>query len=737
MGNTAFDKRLFLTAFSLLATLCLAMAVATFLELYKGTDFAFAYIYNSVWFCGLWFVASLCGAVYLVQRKIYRNLPVAGIHLALLLILSGALLTRATSKKGYIHLRKGESAGAFIVNGENAETTCKLPFVVTLTDFRVSTYAGTDMPSDYTSCLKIRQCNGSPYSAEISMNNIFKKSGVRLYQASYDEDMSGSTLSVNYDPYGTPATYCGYALLFLFFISWLFSGNGMMRKSLRIMSTKAFGVLLVSFVFYPQISSAQSQIVLPKKQTCDIGKLLIDYDGRIAPVETFARDFVKKITDGKVTYKGLTPEQILTGWIFFPNRWEDEDIISLKSAKVRDFLELERYTSYSKLSLAVSCRSPEEIRQAVGKKETDRLSEKMYLLYTLEQGKLMKMYPCKDKGGIRWFSYMDKLPATVSESDADFIRMSMTRIYGYLLMQKPRLITDVVEQISEFQKRHGGNSLPTETQLKCEHLLNAFPFTGLLFKVNILAGLLAFVVYIRKNTKRIGLFFAGVSLFTNLSVLAIIVLRTIVAGRVPLSNGYETMLVLAWLIQLLSLVAGRHIRLVNSFGLIGSGFMLLVASLQASDPKITPLMPVLSSPLLAIHVSVIMLSYALLSLTFITSLSALAFGRFSQKTDLAERLTVFVKVLLPPAVATLGTGIFIGAIWANVSWGSYWNWDSKEVWSLITFITYSFALHEKSFEKLKSSKWFNMYIVLAYLAVVMTYFGVNMILPGMHSYSGM
>ncbi len=735
MDKTAFNKLLVRAAFAFLAILCVVMAVATFLELYKGSDFAANNIYGAPWFSALWFVVAACGAAYLAWRKTYKHLLVGGLHFALLLILLGAFLTHLTAKQGYIHLRNGESTKAFLVKEKDAETSSELPFEITLSKFQVVSYPGTDVASDYKSLLLVKKPDGKTISASISMNNIFNDSGIRLYQASYDDDMNGSTLSVNYDPYGTPVTYTGYGLLFFCLIAWLFSKNGMMRKALR--NQKTIGAAAFMLLFLPQMSSAQTQIVLPKKQAQEIGRLLMNYEGRIAPIETFADDFVKKLTDGKTTYKGLTSEQILTGWIFFPSRWEDEDIISLKSKKLQEFLELERYTSYTKIAAAISYRSPEEIQAVAGKKETEKLSEKLYLVYSLEQGELMKMFPYSNKGQVKWFTYLENLPANISKRDADLIHMSMTRIYGYILMQKPQLISDVVKEISAFQKSHGGNSLPSAAQQKCEHLLNSFPFTSLLFKTNLTAGLLALLFFIRKDSKKTRLGFVAISTLTNILLLGVIILRAIVAGRVPLSNGYETMIVLAWLIQIVSLIACRRLALLNSFGLIGSGFMLLVAYLQAADPKITPLMPVLSSPLLALHVSVIMMAYALLTLTFLTSVSALAAGKFSRKRETEERLTNFVKILLPPAMTTLGIGIFVGAIWANVSWGSYWSWDSKEVWSLITFIVYGWALHEGSFAKLRTAKFFNAYIVIAYLTVLMTYFGVNMILPGMHSYSGM
>ena len=149
------------------------------------------------------------------------------------------------------------------------------------------------------------------------------------------------------------------------------------------------------------------------------------------------------------------------------------------------------------------------------------------------------------------------------------------------------------------------------------------------------------------------------------------------------------------------------------------------------DPQMTHLMPVLNSPLLTLHVSVIMMAYALLSLTFISSLTALFMPRKRQEIHLLSQLMLF------PALTFLGIGIFIGAIWANISWGTYWSWDPKETWALITFMIYAVPAH-RTFSPLNphsSPLLYHLYMTLAFLAILMTYFGVNYLLGGMHAYA--
>lgn len=734
MGFFRSNKVFAYVAFVAMAAACVAMGTATILEKIYGSAFSDKYIYNSIWFIALWGVVAISGSIYFVRRKAYRRPAVAGIHIALVLILAGAFVTHISSHRGYIHLRAGESTDSYVT--EDGELAGKLPFSLTLKKFAVSTYNGTDVPRDYESRLEIIKPDGGKLEATVAMNKIFKLKGVRLYQASYDEDMKGSTLMVNIDPWGIGITYTGYALLMLSLVLWLLSKSGMMRRAMR--GGAAAGIIITILTAMPQPASAQPQITLPKGQAQQFGELLMNYEGRIAPVETFAKDFVLKLTDGETSYKGLTAQQVITGWVFFPSRWEDEDIISIKSRSMREALGLERHTSFTKVAAAVSMTTPEEVEAAAGKKATRRLSEKLDIIYSLEQGMLLKIFPYNAGGGIRWYSYIDDFPGGVDKRDADFMHMSMTNIYGYLLMRKPELISETIKKMAAFQAAHGGESLPSPTQLKCERILNAFPFAGVLFKTNLIAGFLMLFAVVRQWRRKALYVFTGISAITAAVLLAAIVLRGIVAGRVPLGTGYETMLAVAWIVQVAGLAAGRRTPLVGSFGLVGSGFILLVASLQAADPKITPLMPVLSSPLLALHVSVIMLAYAFLTLTFIASCAALIAGLDRRRgKERMEKMANVVRMFLPPALAALGIGIFVGAIWANISWGSYWSWDPKETWSLITFITYGFAMHSATFGRLRNPRFFHAYIALAFLTVVMTYFGVNMVLPGMHSYAGM
>ena len=218
----------------------------------------------------------------------------------------------------------------------------------------------------------------------------------------------------------------------------------------------------------------------------------------------------------------------------------------------------------------------------------------------------------------------------------------------------------------------------------------------------------------------------------HLTVL--LALRWIVSGHVPLSNGYETMQFLAWSVLLMTMLMARRFPIVMGFGPLLASFALLVAMIGSGSPQITPLMPVLHSPLLSVHVMVIMFSYALFALMMLVGVQGVICHR-SGNLEKEESLAALSRLMLYPAVFFLTIGIFIGAVWANVSWGRYWSWDPKEVWALITMLVYSAPLHAASLRKFRSPSFFHWYCILAFLSVLVTYFGVNFILGGMHSYA--
>ncbi len=258
----------------------------------------------------------------------------------------------------------------------------------------------------------------------------------------------------------------------------------------------------------------------------------------------------------------------------------------------------------------------------------------------------------------------------------------------------------------------------------------------------IVAGLFWFGVYsyhFSKNknvSKKLRFLSDGMLLIVFIFLTSLLALRTLLSGHLPLSNAFETMHMLAWLGLLLTLLFARRFRLFLPFGFLLCGFSLLVAEMGNFDPTVAKLVPVLSSPLLSIHVTIIMLSYALLAFVMLNGLTAIFLHFFRKNSDeQIFRLQTVSQLMLYPAVFCLAAGIFIGAVWANQSWGRYWGWDPKEVWALITMMVYSTAFHSKSLPFLQKPLYFHVFTVVAFLAVLFTYFGVNFLLGGLHSYA--
>jgi ABC-type transport system involved in cytochrome c biogenesis permease subunit len=189
----------------------------------------------------------------------------------------------------------------------------------------------------------------------------------------------------------------------------------------------------------------------------------------------------------------------------------------------------------------------------------------------------------------------------------------------------------------------------------------------------------------------------------------------------------------------MGIVARRLSFLLVTFSFVLSGILLCVAHFSSLNAQISPLAPVLRSSLLYVHVLSIMVAYSLCGFITLNSLSALIVwmsGKRIDKTDFIVRMKEISELFMYPATFLLGAGIFIGAVWANQSWGRYWGWDPKEVWALITFLLMGFTFHEKILKWFRNPFFYHTFVLFIFLALLMTYFGVNYLLGGKHSYAG-
>lgn len=693
------------------------------------------------------------------MTRLFAGRPAALVlHLSLALILAGALVTSFSARKGMLHVREGESVETFETkDGKILE----LPFSVELEGFEVLYHSGTDAASDYSSRLRFTRNGSVLREGEVRMNRILSCKGYRFYQTDYDSDEAGVTFTVSHDPVGIAVIYTGYALLLLGLLAFFFTDKRFKKffgNALRYSSVMAILLCLEATASatgnsvggLPQTENASvkgnqvkrgsaSPKVLPKNIAAEFGRLYVLYHGRICPLQTLASDFSAKLY-GTSGVKGLTDEQVLTGWMFYGASW-------------RNILMHNR------------------------KKAVDAM-DKEATVKALYSGDLLKIYPLRDSAGrLGWYSQSDRLPDGIADEEWLFVRKSMDYIFELVVNREYSKLSDSLGKLRRFQESKMGESLPPAYRIKAERAYNALPPLFPIAGTFLILGLVMLAVAMRRMvrdenngaissfvrvtseesrkgptnlvddgrtvTKRwrlSGIFkIVGVAAsFVFFLVLTIVLgLLWVASGHIPFSNGAETMLTIAWTAMLASVLSFRKFPIMLPFGIIVASLATLVSAMGNANPAVTQLMPVLSSPLLSIHVSLMMLSYTVLAIIMVNGICGLVASlRHTSVSDSASaKMARMSEALMYPALFFLGSGIIAGSIWANVSWGCYWNWDPKETWALITFLIASLGVHRTRLPFLRSHRAYHIYTLILSASVLFTYFGVNYLLGGMHSYA--
>ncbi len=646
------------------------LAIATVVERIYGSGTAYETIYSAVWFKILWGVLSFCGIYTLYKVRNRLRVSVILLHAAFLVILAGALVTSLTATEQLLHLRQGES---------NSE----LPFKLTLKSFEIKTYPGTDRPQDYVSHVTYTD-DGETANYDISMNHILNHRGYRIYQTSYDDDMRGTFLTVRHDPWGITLTYTGYLLLLVSMLWVLADKSGTFRRLLRECMAK--GIMSVALLAtLSQTAEAQttpSPRAISEEKAATLARKQVVYNGRIVPIRTLALDFCQKVT-GKRNFGGLSAERFMLSLMLYPDDWRNVRMIKIEDAELRTILGIEG--KHGALADFFTTNGEYRLRELYARhKATD-----------------------------------DKMENAILKVD-ERCSLIVTLINGQLVTAVP----------------HGAER-PSEALVNAELVYDYAPWSLILFIFTFLLSVTMLAAVISGKMTKLHLTLNVLVALDAIALCSLYCLRWIIQQHIPLSNGYETMLFIALTaIIMAEIFALWHIHKVGLFtvlSLLVAAFALLVSHLSFMSPEMTPLMPVLQSPLLTLHVSVVMVAYALFALMTLISATAIILCRYS--TEHYEHMTLVCRLLLYPATFLLGIGIFLGAVWANVSWGTYWSWDPKETWALITFMVYAAPMHKTSIGKFNSPKFYHIYIVGAFLTVLITYFGVNYLLGGMHSYA--
>lgn len=612
------------------------------------------------------------------------------IHIALAVILAGAIITHFFGIQGILRL----DDGALPVNHftkKSGPGTGEFPFSISLKSAEVEFYPGTTTPMDYKSVLLV-----DGREVPVSMNKVADVDGWRFFQSGMRP--TGSTLAVSYDPWGVGVTYFGYALLFIGIVGYFFQRRTPWRLLLRKRAVLGSALLL--------LSAANAYSALPAMQrplAANFGKAYVYWNDRICPLQTMARDVTIKLY-GSDSYQGLTAEQVLSGWLFYYDEWE------------RDWLSTHR-------------QRPESERAR------KKLTEKESVIQWLGTGDAFKIYPYKAAGGYtEWLSLTGRKPSGMDLEQWQFMQTTMPRIKQLLLSGKNIAANEQLDSLVAGQVRYAGcDVLPSATKMQAERIYNvaARPLFAAIFAL--LLGAVYFFLGVSGKApvpwlRR--LLFAGVWLVFAYMAVVYGALWWL-SGHLPMSNGPETMLFMA-VVALLGTLLCRASMLRGAL-LFVAAMTLFVAVMGGHSPRIGALMPVLASPLLSIHVMLVMVAYVLFLLMAILS----AAGLLAKADERKRELWRTNMLLLTPAVCLLAAGIFVGAIWANQSWGRYWGWDPKETCALVMLFVYAVPVHwaSRPLAFFRRPKVLHVYLLAAILTVVFTYFGANYILPGLHSYA--
>lgn len=728
---------------SVATIIILVMMAATFIENSKGTEFAQTNIYSSVWFVILWGVLTVISTIYMIQHHLQKRISVFMVHMAFIVILLGALTSWLTSKSGDVFLRQGVPSKEMVLKDKSTE---QLDFTLKLKDFKVINYPGTDAPMDYVS-----EITADNVPVNISMNNIGLYNGYRFTQAGYDEDMKGTHLGVYYDPYGIAITYIGYALLLIALICMLVSKHTNMRKLYHLAVDNQpikiifVAILLAISVASPKAEAQELRKVEPQIAN-DFGKICVLYNSRICPINTVATSFVTKLS-GKPTWNGMSANQIFCGWVFDVANWENAKMIEIKNKDAQNALGItgkwasfsDFWNEYNEYKLDKPLKEAYRNGNKELQKKLREADEKFNIIRMLYNGELLRMYPYTDKkGNITWLAPGEKnIHGYLPPKEWYFVRKSMDYLAESIIMNNNERAKILTQKIYEYQHIRGEKVIPSEAAIYAELTYTAINTqhwpTMLYLSISLLAVIVSTLKLNQKKQNILGkvtIALVGIMLAHTTIILG---LRWFISGHLPISNGYETMQFLSWSVLIIALTLRKRFSVIMWFGSLLASFALLVAMITDSNPQLTQLMPVLQSPLLSVHVMVIMFSYALFGLMALVGIQGII-AHIKHDTATETKLAALSQFLLYPAIALIAIGIFIGAVWANVSWGKYWSWDAKETWALITMLIYAAPLHN-------DIKWMHkplnihIYMLLAFLSVLMTYFGVNYFLPGMHSYA--
>ncbi|WP_345276068.1 cytochrome c biogenesis protein CcsA [Litoribaculum gwangyangense] len=671
----------------------------------------------------------------------------------------------------------------------------ELPFSIKLNDFEAERYPGTERGfSAYSSEVTVLDQQEGDYDYKIYMNNILDHRGYRFFQSSFDPDEKGTILSVNHDFWGTLLTYIGYMMLYFGLMAILFSKYsrfGDLKKQLEKVKTKKAKILTILMLCFglfgfsqthtanddhdhSKPSKAQMDSILranitPKAHADEFGHLVIqDLSGRMMPVNTYASEMLRKLSKHD-TYEEFDANQVFLSIQESPMLWYNVPIIYLKPKKgdsIRNLIGVSKTEKYVALADFFSDRGEyilapyldEAYKAQVPngfQKEFKETDQRVNLLYNTIEGRSLKIFPVPNDDNNTWISTFDYSndPSKIQDSlYSNFIKNGF-KTYLYTLNRAKQTgdfsqSDKLLEAFTKTQHKYGSAVMLSDDKVKTEVLYNKYDIFKKLFSWYLYAGTLLFVFLIIQ-------IFKDHSTFVNVAVTAFkwivvglfilhtlgLIVRWYISGHAPWSDAYESMIYVAWATMFFGLAFGRKSDLTIASTAFVTSMILMIAHWNWMDPAIANLQPVLNSYWLMIHVAVIVASYGPFTLGMILGVVSLLLMIFTNKKNKTKmdlnikELTIINEMALTVGLVMLTIGNFLGGMWANESWGRYWGWDPKETWALISIMVYAFVIHMRLVPGLRGRWFFNLMSIIAFASIMMTYFGVNFYLAGLHSYA--
>ena len=661
----------------------------------------------------------------------------------------------------------------------------KLPFSIQLNDFIAEKYPGTEKSySSFKS--KVTVNDDKVFDYDIYMNNILNHKGYRFFQASFDPDELGTILSVNKDFYGTLITYIGYILLYIGLLATMFYGRTRFKdlgKKLNNLKINRDVTKIIILLF--SITSLNSQdhthenkktisdsivdsYVVSLKHSNKFGELVIqDTGGRMKPINTFSSELLRKVSKSD-TYKGLNSDQVLLSILRNPLAWYSEPIIYIKRGNdsIRRILGIDEKQKYAAFmdffdeqgNYKISTNLENAYKSSLPnqfEKDFIQSDRKVNLLFSALEGDILRIFPKPNDLNNTWVSYSELKDENFVGIDSLFVNnifpLYLRELDNSIKFNDYKQAEGMLESIKGFQLKYSRDIMPTDNKIKAEVLYNKINVFEKLFIWYFSVGMLyfLFIVFdifsdnslIKKIMRYILLLFKS-SIFILFFVHTLgLIARWFISGHAPWGDAYESMIYVAWATIGVGLLFAKKSDLTVASTAFVSSMILMIAHWNWMDPSIANLVPVLDSYWLMIHVSVIVGSYGPFTLGMILGIVSLILMIFltNKNKELIKlklkELTIINELSLTVGLIMLTIGNFLGGMWANESWGRYWGWDPKETWALISILIYAFVLHMRLIPKLRGNWLFNLMSIIAFASIMMTYFGVNFYLVGLHSYA--